>query len=93
MINLKKATEIAKEFIIEMEGEQDSFHLESVLLAPVKDSWQVIYSYKKKIENINELQKILGLKERKIYKKVIVGSENREIIGYSDVAFEKSEVV
>ena len=91
MIDLKEATEISKEFIIEMEGKQAAFHLESALLTPNKDSWQVIYSYKKKIENINELQKILGLKERKIYKKVIVESENKEIIGYSDVAFDKSE--
>ncbi len=92
MIDLKEATKIAKGFIIEMEGEQEAFHLESVLLTLEKDSWQVIYSYKQKIENINELQKLLGLKERKIYKKVIVGSENKEIIGYSDYAFDKSEV-
>ncbi len=91
MIDLKEATEIAKKFIIEMEGDQEGFHLESVLLTSDKKSWQVIYSYKKKIENLNELQRIMGLKERKIYKKVVISNEDKKIIGYSDGAYDRSE--
>ena len=49
MIDLKEATAIAKNFIIEMDGEQDDFHLESAVLSLDKESWQVTYSYKRKL--------------------------------------------
>jgi len=93
MIDLKKATEKAKGFIVEMEGEQKEFHLESALLSSDKKNWEVVFSYKKSLEHINDLQKILGLKERKIYKKVIIDNDKIEIIGYSDAAFDKSVLV
>lgn len=91
MIDLKEAIAIAKNFIIEMDGEKDDFHLESAVLSLDKESWQVTYSYKRKLENLNDLQKILGVKERKFYKKVIIDSKDKKIIGYFDNAYDKSE--
>ncbi len=82
MIDLKEAAKIAKDFIVDFDGEQENFRLESVLLSPDRKSWQVAYSYSKKIEELNNLQKALGLNERRVSKKVIIDNENKEIIGY-----------
>jgi hypothetical protein len=91
MIDLKEAMEKAKQFIVEMEGEQDDLHLEAALLSNDKKSWSVTYSYRRNIENPNDLQKVLGMMVKKIYKKVILDSESKEIIGYYDRSYDKSE--
>lgn len=90
MIDLKEATEIAKEFISEIDGNYSDIHLESVLLSADRKSWEVAYSYSKKLEEPNELQKMLGFYKRKFYKKVIIDSENKQIIGY-DNSYDKLE--
>ncbi len=89
MTNLKEATEIAKKFLFEEENLND-FHLETILLSPDKDRWQVVFSYSQKLENLNDLQKILGIKERKFYKKVIIDNESKQIVGY-DNSYDKRE--
>lgn len=89
MIDLKEATEIAKNFITEQE-QLDDIHLETVLLSPDKERWQVVFSYSQRLESINDLQKLLGIKDRKFYKKVIIDNETKEIIGY-DNSYERRE--
>ncbi|CAN5841566.1 hypothetical protein BH20ACI4_BH20ACI4_26600 [soil metagenome] len=89
MIDLKEATEIAKKFLFEDEKLND-IHLETVLLSPDKERWEVVFSYSQKLENINDLQKLLGIKERKFYKKVIIDNESKQIVGY-DNAYDKRE--
>lgn len=90
MIDLKEATEIAKEFVSEIDDNYSDIHLESVLLSPDKKSWEVTYSYSKKLEEPNDLQKILGFYKRKFYKRVIIDNENKQIIGY-DNSYDKLE--
>lgn len=89
MIDLKEATEIAKNFLAEYENSSD-IHLENVLLSPDNKRWQVVFSYSQKLENINDLQKLLGIKVRKFYKKVIIDNENKQVIGY-DNAYDNRE--
>lgn len=92
MIGLKEAINIAKDFIIEMNGEQEDFQLEEISLSNDKKNWEVTYSYNKKIDSPNQLQMALGFKSRKAYKRVIIDGESKEIIGMYNWAYENREV-
>lgn len=92
MIELKEAMKIAKNFIIDVNGEQENFQLEEILLSPDKKKWEVTYSYNKKIESPNQMQSVLGLDKRKAYKRVVIDNENKEIIGMYNWAYENREV-
>ncbi len=91
MIGLTAAMEIAKNFIVEMNGQQENFQLEEILLSNDKQTWEVTYSYDKKIENPNQLQLALGLEKRKAYKRVVINSESKEVVGMYNWAYENRE--
>lgn len=91
-MDLQEAAEIAKKFIIEMNGEQKDLQLVAVVRSPDTKRWEATYSFSKKLESLNNLQKALGFDQRRVFKKVVIDNENKEIIGYSDLAYERSEV-
>jgi len=91
MIELTEAMKIAKDFIIDMNGQQENFQLEEIFLSNDKNTWEVTYSYDKKIENPNQLQVILGVDKRKAYKRVLIDNESKEIVGMYNWVYEKRE--
>lgn len=91
MIELKEALNIAKQFIIEMSGEKSDFQIEEVALSDDKKNWQVTYSYSEKIENPNSLQSALGLEKRRLYKRIVIDAENKDVIGMYNWSFTNRE--
>ena len=91
MIELKEALDIAKNFIVEVNGGQEDFQLEEVGLSDDKKSWQVTYSYYNKIESPNQLQAALGLDKKRVYKRVVIDSESKDIIGMYNWAYVNRE--
>lgn len=57
--DLKKAIEIAKEFVSEVSGEPDNLQLEEVSLSQDKQKTEVVYSFNKRFASPNSLQKAL----------------------------------
>ena len=92
MIGLKEAMEIAKNFIVEMNGEQENFQLEEITLSNDKKNWEVTYSYNKKIANPNQLQVALGFKAYRAYKRIVIDGETNEVVGMYNWAYENREV-
>lgn len=91
MIELKDAMKIAKEFIIEINGEQEDFQLEEITMSNDKRNYEVTYSYNKKIDNPNQLQLALGLDARKAYKRVVIDRESKEVVGMYNWAYKNRE--
>lgn len=91
MIDLKEAIERAKEFIVEMNGQPENLQIEEVTLSSDGRSWSVTLSYFKRIQTPNELQTALGLEGTRTYKRVVIDSEDKKIIGMFNWAFDKSE--
>lgn len=92
MIELKEAMQIAKDFIIEMNGEKEDFQLEEVTLSNNGKNWEVTYSYNKKIDNPNQLQAALGFLAKRAYKRIVINRESKEVIGMYNWAYENREV-
>ena len=93
MIDLKEAIERAKQFIVELNGETEQFQVEEVLLSEDKKNWFVTVSYYKKIHSPNELQKTLGLEGQRAYKRVVIDSENENVVGMYHWYYDKHEAV
>ena len=92
MIDLKEAVRLAKKFLTETEGQpEENVEVEEALLARDGKSWSVTLSYFKKITSPNDLQKALGLTGTKAYKRIVIDSKTRNIIGMSRRPFDKSE--
>lgn len=88
MLDLKEAMEIAKKFIIDVNGDQENFLLEEISLSTDKKKWEVVYSYSRKQLPRNELQEVLGLEGLKTYKKVVIDNETREVLGMYNWSYE-----
>ena len=91
MIDLKEAIERAKQFIVELNGETEQFQVEEVLLSEDKKNWFVTVSYDKKIQSPNELQKTLGLESQRAYKRVVIDSENENVVGMLNWSYDRRE--
>ncbi len=91
MIQLKEAIEKAKQFITELNGNLDRFQIEEVILSEDKMKWSVTVSYFRRIQTPNELQKTLGLESERVYKRVVIDSENDNVIGMMNWSFERRE--
>jgi hypothetical protein len=92
MIDLEEAAKIAKQFIIDFKkSEPENLELVAISLSSDKENWQVTYRFTEKLQETNALQKAMGITEKKVYKKVTIDNTNKQIIGYSDVAYDKSE--
>ena len=82
MIILKEATKIAKNFIIEMNGEQEDFQLEYVKHLESNGIWRVTYSFWRGENTPNQLQSILGISaDRRLYRTIDIKDENGEVVG------------
>ena len=93
MIDLKEAIARAKQFITELNGEQEQFQVEEVMLSDDKKNWIVTVSYFKKIQFPNELQKTLGLDTQRAFKRVIIDSENENVVGMFNWSYDRREAV
>ncbi|HEV7645894.1 MAG TPA: hypothetical protein VGO50_18285 [Pyrinomonadaceae bacterium] len=91
MIDLKEAIDKAQEFIMQMYGLGEQLQVEEAILSPDKKSWSVTLSYFNKIKAPNELQKVLGLQGTKEFKRVVIDSENRSVIGLFNKPYDRSE--
>lgn len=89
MVELKEAMEIAKKFIIEVNGNQENFSLEEISLSPDKKSWEVIYSYDRNQTPRNEIQKVIGLDGLKTYKKVVIDTKTGEVVGMFNWSYDR----
>ena len=92
MSELKDVMKIAKDFIIEINGEKENFQVEEIALSPDKNKWEVTYSYDSKIENPNQLQPTLGFEKKKDYKRVVIDKETREVLGMYNWSYENLKV-
>lgn len=90
-LDLKKAIEIAKDFVSEVGGEPDSLQLEEVALSEDKKKTEVVYSFNKKFANPNSLQKALGLEGLRSFKKIVVDNGSGEVLGMYNWTYEHRE--
>jgi len=82
MIELRQAIEIAKKFIIEMNGEQEDLQLEYVRHLESDNTWRVTYSFLRDESTPNQLQAVLGItRNGRIYRTIDIEDENGEVVG------------
>ncbi|HQU91660.1 MAG TPA: hypothetical protein PLK77_05150 [Pyrinomonadaceae bacterium] len=89
--NLKKAIEIAKDFVAEVSGEPDNLQLEEVALSDDKRKTEVVYSFNKRFANPNSLQKALGLEALRNFKKIVIDNDSGEVLGMYNWSYERRE--
>jgi hypothetical protein len=89
--DMKTATEIAKDFIVELNGEQEQLQVEEVILSEDKKNWFVTLSYYRKLKSPNELQKTLGLEGSRVYKRIVIEGERYHVIGMVNWSYERRE--
>jgi hypothetical protein len=88
---MKEVTELAKQFIVELNGEQEQLQVEEVVRSE-DGKWSVILSYFRKYRTPNELQKTLGLLGSRAYKRItIIDRDGHQIVGMSDWSPERRE--
>ncbi len=80
-MDLKEAIEKAKQFIIELNGEQEKLQLEAAYLSRASNSWNVTYSSWRKEQLPNQLQQTLGITSRKVYKTIEIDADSGDVIG------------
>ena len=88
-LEVKEISELAKKFIIELNGEQSQFEIEEVMFE--KSHWLVTISYYRKVAEPNELQRTLGILGRRVYKRITIDRKDSRVIGMSDWSPERRE--
>lgn len=86
-VKIRELSELAKEFITELNGEPEQFQVEEVITS--EKSWTVLVSYFRKYKTPNELQKALGLSGLRIRKRSEIEKDTYEIVTMSDWAPEE----
>ena len=84
MIQLREAIEKAKQFIIEMNGEQEDLQLEHVKHVEPSNIWRVTYSfYRNDSPPPNQLQAALGINrnDRRVYRTIDIEDKSGGIVG------------
>ncbi len=81
MIEIKDAVKKAKDFIVELYGEPERIQIEAFNLSDDKKSWNVTYSFWRKAEPINQLQRALEITGSKVYKTIEIDAEKGDVIG------------
>ena len=81
MIEIKDAVKKAKDFIVELYGEPEKIQIEAFNRSDDKKSWNVTYSFWRKAEPINQLQRALGITGSKVYKTIEIDAEKGDVIG------------
>jgi hypothetical protein len=87
--SIKEISDLAKQFIVELNGEQAQLQVEEVV--PTKESWQVTVSYFHKYTSPNQLQRTLGLKGYREYKKIMIDRKTKHVVGISNWSPERRE--
>ena len=88
--NIRELSELAREFVSELNGEQEQFQVEEVLQSD-DANWIVTVSYFRKHRKPNELQKTLGLLGNRVYKRLTIKGDVLEVVGMSDWRPERRE--
>jgi len=88
-LEINEVSDLAKKFIIELNGDQGNFEIEEVLLSG--GNWIVTISYYRKVHEPNELQRTLGILGRRVYKRITIDSEKSRVIGMSEWSPEHRE--
>jgi len=81
MIEINKAMEIAKNFIISFSGEKTGLHLEEAYLSNDKNIWRVTYSFFETNHPLNHLQKAAHITGRRAYRTIEIDNKNEEVVG------------
>lgn len=90
-MDLKKAMEIAKNFVAEVSGNPENVQLEEVALSSDKSKTEVVYSFNKKLVNPNSLQKALGLEGLRSFKKIVIDNTSGEVLGMYNWSYDRRE--
>ncbi len=88
-VDIKKAMDIAKQFVAAVSGEVENVQLEEVALSADKSKTEVVYSFDKKFLKPNSLQKTLGLESLRSIKKVVVENESGEVLGMYNWSYDE----
>jgi hypothetical protein len=88
MIELKKAIDIGKSFILDVYEKPEEVILDSANKS--ENNWLLKFRVPLKIEPINSLQNVLGINKRIFYKTVKV-DENGDVIGIIDEDLPKGQ--
>lgn len=84
MIQLREAVEKAKQFIIEINGEQEDLQLEYIKHLEPGNIWRITYSfYREESAPPNQLQSVLGISGngKRIYRTIDIEDQSGEIVG------------
>ncbi|NOT47918.1 MAG: hypothetical protein HOP17_09260 [Acidobacteria bacterium] len=88
---VRTLSEFARKFLVELNGEMTHFDVEEVKFDG--DHWVVAVSFLRKISEPNELQRTLGILERRIYKRITIDWKKQQVLGMSDWSPERREAV
>jgi hypothetical protein len=88
MIELKKAIDIGKSFILDVYEKPEEVILDSANKS--ENNWLLKFRVPLKIQPINSLQNVLGINKRIFYKTVKV-DENGDVIGIIDEDLPKGQ--
>jgi hypothetical protein len=89
---MREISDIAKYFIVELNGEQDRIQVEEVTSSLNGMNWLVTVSYFKRVENPNELQITLGLFGNRVYKRLTIDKASRKVIGMRNWSSGREEI-
>ncbi len=81
MIEFKEAVEKANDFIVNFFDKPEKIQLEAFSRSDDKKSWNVTYSFWRKAEPINQLQRALEITGNKVYKTIEIDAEKGDVIG------------
>jgi hypothetical protein len=90
-LDMKQISDLAKQFIVELNGEQDQLQVEEITLSENEKKWFVTVGYFRRFTSPNDLQKALGLLGSRVYKRVIVDRETYHVIGMQDWSYNRQE--
>lgn len=90
-LTMKDVSELAKDFVTEMNGEQENLQVEEITLSEDGKTWLVTVGYFRKFKSQNDLQKALGLVGAPTYKRIIIDRETYHVLGMQNWSFERKE--
>ena len=81
MIQIKEAIEKAKNSVNDIFGEPEKLQIEAFTLSEDKSSWNIMYSFWQKSEPVSQLQTVLGITGKRVYKTLEIDAESGDLIG------------
>ena len=86
---VRELSEFAKKFLMELSGDLTQFEVEEVMFND--KHWILTVSYLRKINEPNELQRTLGILQRKVSKQITIDWPKKQVLGMSDRPLERRE--